>query len=80
MVDDKAPQSSNAAHIRFMRLTLLFYLYCFPNVRPRRNTEHKHVVLKRAAWPRRGLGKPPETEDFRNRGDPQAAGFSAELR
>jgi len=25
MVNDKAPQSSNAAHIRFMRLTLLLY-------------------------------------------------------
>src|SRR5215475_12660351 len=26
MVNDKAPQSSNASHIRFMRLTLLLYL------------------------------------------------------
>jgi hypothetical protein len=38
MVNDKAPQSGNAARIRFMRLALLFYLYRFTDVSPRRST------------------------------------------
>jgi hypothetical protein len=67
MVNDKAPQSSNAARIRFMRLTLLFYLYRYARVAA---LSTKHVVLKRAlsrarAWGNRQKPKISETKAIR---------------